>query len=138
MAYHVHLKPMKMKYNKEQLLNQRLTLTRDDFVLFWGHEDRGKGLTKVCLSQWYQCPFVVEGHCGCFYCKSIYSASEVKEWCDNDGRGDKTALCPKCGIDSVLGDATFVELTPELLELMNILFFGDGIDNVNVTVNGNS
>lgn len=127
-----------MKYNKEQLLNQRLTLTRDDFVLFWGHEDRGKGLTKVCLSQWYQCPFVVEGHCGCFYCKSIYSASEVKEWCDNDGRGDKTALCPKCGIDSVLGDATFVELTPELLELMNMLFFGDGIDNVNVTINENS
>lgn len=138
MAYHVHLKPMKMKYNKEQLLNQRLTLTRDDFVLFWGHEDRGKGLTKVCLSQWYQCPFVVEGHCGCFYCKSIYSASEVKEWCDNDGRGDKTALCPKCGIDSVLGDTTFVELIPELLELMNMLFFGDGIDNVNVTVNENS
>ena len=127
-----------MKYNTEQLLDQRLTLTRDDFVLFWGHEDRGKGLTKVCLSQWYQCPFVVEGHCGCFYCKSIYSASEVKEWCDNDGRGDKTALCPKCGIDSVLGDATFVELTPELLELMNMLFFGDGIDNVNVTVNENS
>lgn len=61
MAYHVHLKPMKMKYNKEQLLNQRLTLNRDDFVFFWGHEDRGKGLTKVCLSQWYQCPFVVEG-----------------------------------------------------------------------------
>ena len=127
-----------MKYNKEQLLNQRLTLTRDDFVLFWGHEDRGKGLTKVCLSQWYQCPFVVEGHCGCFYCKSIYSASEVKEWCDNDGRGDKTALCPKCGIDSVLGDATFVELTPELLELMNMMFFGDGIDEVNVTVNENA
>ena len=138
MAYHVHLKPMKMKYNKEQLLNQRLTLTRDDFVLFWGHEDRGKGLTKVCLSQWYQCPFVVEGHCGCFYCKSIYPASEVTGWCDNDGRGDKTALCPKCGIDSVLGDTTFVELTPELLELMNMLFFGDGIDNVNVTVNENS
>lgn len=33
-------------------------------------------------------------NCGCFYCKSIYPASEVKEWCDNDGRGDKTALCP--------------------------------------------
>lgn len=21
-------------------------------------------------------------NCGCFYCKSIYPASEVKEWCD--------------------------------------------------------
>ena len=77
-------------------------------------------------------------NCGCFYCKSIYSANEVKEWCDNDGRGDKTALCPKCGIDSVLGDATFVELTPKLLELMNMMFFGDGIDDVNVPVNENA
>ena len=74
MAYHVHLKPMKMKYNKEQLLNQRLTLTRDDFVFFWGHEDRGKGLTKVCLSQWYQCPFVVEGQY--YNCTEQYMMAE--------------------------------------------------------------
>ena len=74
MAYHVHLKPMKMKYNKEQLLNQRLTLTRDDFVLFWGHEDRGKGLTKVCLSQWYQCHFVVEGQY--YNCAEQYMMAE--------------------------------------------------------------
>ena len=74
MAYHVHLKPMKIKYNKEQLLNQRLTLTRDDFVLFWGHEDRGKGLTKVCLSQWYQCPFVVEGQY--YNCAEQYMMAE--------------------------------------------------------------
>ena len=74
MAYHVHLKPMKMKYNKEQLLNQRLTLTRDDFVFFWGHEDREKGLTKVCLSQWYQCPFVVEGQY--YNCAEQYMMAE--------------------------------------------------------------
>ena len=74
MAYHVHLKPMKMKYNKEQLLNQRLTLTRDDFVFFWGHEDRRKGLTKVCLSQWYQCPFVVEGQY--YNCAEQYMMAE--------------------------------------------------------------
>lgn len=74
MAYHVHLKPMKMKYNKEQLLNQRLTLTRDDFVFFWGHEDRWKGLTKVCLSQWYQCPFVVEGQY--YNCAEQYMMAE--------------------------------------------------------------
>ena len=74
MAYHVHLKPMKMKYNKEQLLNQRLTLNRDVFVFFWGHEDRGKGLTKVCLSQWYQCPFVVEGQY--YNCAEQYMMAE--------------------------------------------------------------
>ena len=63
-----------MKYNKEQLLNQRLTLTRDDFVFFWGHEDRWKGLTKVCLSQWYQCPFVVEGQY--YNCAEQYMMAE--------------------------------------------------------------
>jgi hypothetical protein len=31
-----------------------------------------------------------------------------------------------------------VELTPELMELMNMMFFGDGIDDVNVTVNENA
>ena len=34
---------------------------------------------------------------------------ENKEWCDTDGRDDKTALWHKCGIDSVLGEATFID-----------------------------
>lgn len=37
---------------------------------------------------------------GCYYCKRTSLVSEVKEWID---RGN-TALCPKCGIDSVLPD----------------------------------
>ena len=36
------------------------TLTREDFVFFWGHADRGVGLSKCCLSQWFQCSFVVD------------------------------------------------------------------------------
>jgi hypothetical protein len=38
--------------------------------------------------------------CACFYCLQTYDASEVTEWVD---RGF-TAICPKCGIDSVVGD----------------------------------
>ena len=37
-------------------------------------------------------------------------------------------------MDSVLGDNSGVDITPDLLELMNLQFFGPGIDNVNVTV----
>jgi len=48
-----------MKYNKEKLIAERNGLTRDDFVFFWGHEDREAGMTKACLSQWYPCSFVV-------------------------------------------------------------------------------
>ena len=73
--------------------------------------------------------------CGCFYCKSIFNPEDVTEWCDNDGNGDPTALCPNCGIDSVLGDKCGVRITPSFLELMNLQFFGEGIDNVNVRVN---
>ena len=34
----------------------------------------------------------------------------------------RTAICPICGIDSVLGDAS-VEITAELLETMNSHYF---------------
>ena len=36
--------------------------------------------------------------------------------------GVKTAICPICGIDSVLGDAS-VEITAEILEALNGLYF---------------
>ncbi|HAX75894.1 MAG TPA: cytoplasmic protein [Cyanobacteria bacterium UBA11372] len=36
---------------------------------------------------------------GCYYCLSIFSPEEISDYCD-DGT---TVLCPKCGIDSVLG-----------------------------------
>lgn len=39
---------------------------------------------------------------GCYYCLSIYPASSIVETCDQG----KTALCPKCGIDSVLADTS--------------------------------
>ena len=37
-------------------------------------------------------------------------------------------------MDSVLGDNSGVDIMPDLLELMNLQFFGPGIDHVNVTV----
>lgn len=38
--------------------------------------------------------------CGCFACLEVFVDPEIKHWI-NDG---ETALCPKCGIDSVLAD----------------------------------
>jgi hypothetical protein len=40
----------------------------------------------------------------------------------NDKRG-QTALCPKCGIDSVLGDACGYPLTEDLLSRMHQYWF---------------
>jgi len=36
--------------------------------------------------------------CGCFYCLAIFPPALVTKWT----WGDQTALCPICGIDSVL------------------------------------
>lgn len=36
--------------------------------------------------------------CGCFYCLSVYDPSEIVRWVDSG----RTAICPKCSIDSVL------------------------------------
>lgn len=39
---------------------------------------------------------------GCFHCCSLFPARDVQAWCDAvDGEG-RTALCPHCGVDSVL------------------------------------
>lgn len=36
--------------------------------------------------------------CSCFYCLETFETSEIKEYVDNN----ETALCPYCGIDSVI------------------------------------
>ena len=59
--------------------------------------------------------------CGCFHCISIFPVADIKEMVvEKDGF--KTAICPICGIDAVLGDAS-VEITAELLEAMNEHYF---------------
>ena len=57
--------------------------------------------------------------CGCISCRTIFAATEVVDYID----AGQTALCPECGIDAVIGDATGVELTAELLATMNKKYF---------------
>lgn len=56
---------------------------------------------------------------GCYYCRQIFFPSEITEWTDDDS----TALCPKCGIDSVIPRRT-IEFA-ELLRLARIRWFGE-------------
>lgn len=59
--------------------------------------------------------------CGCFYCLRIYEPSEIREWIDD--RNGLTALCPYCGIDSVIGDVAGCPISKDFLEAMNKFFF---------------
>jgi hypothetical protein len=62
--------------------------------------------------------------CGCFYCLAIYTPNEIKDWIDPDASGEgQTALCAKCGIDSVIGDKAGFAVTPEFLSEMNRHWF---------------
>jgi len=51
--------------------------------------------------------------CGCFYCLETFPAVEVLKY-----TYPEDALCPKCGIDSVLADQSGLPLTREFLTAM--------------------
>jgi len=42
---------------------------------------------------------------------------------DPPGETGKTAVCAKCGIDSVIGELSGFPITPEFLEKMNRCWF---------------
>jgi hypothetical protein len=64
--------------------------------------------------------------CGCFYCGTVFEPGEIGEWVDGvDGNGvPQTALCPHCGIDSVIGSASGFPVTPVFLMRMRSHWFG--------------
>lgn len=58
-----------------------------------------------------------EGKCGCFYCLRMFNLDRIEDWID-DG---ETALCPYCGIDSVVPLTDNV--TEEFLKKMQQFWF---------------
>ena len=61
-------------------------------------------------------------NCGCFYCETIFPTDVMDPEEDFTDWG-ATALCPYCGIDSVIGDASGIPLTKEMLHEMDVYFF---------------
>jgi len=66
--------------------------------------------------------------CGCFYCLAVFPPAEIADWIDESEQdaeetAGKTALCPRCGIDSVIGSAADYPITPEFLSRMRRHWF---------------
>ena len=62
--------------------------------------------------------------CGCFYCLEVYEPAEITRWTDSDAEGvGQTALCAKCGIDSVIGNRAGFPLTRDFLAEMKQYWF---------------
>ncbi len=63
--------------------------------------------------------------CGCFYCTGIFSPDEIEDWLIDDNDCDRygTAICPYCGIDSVIGESSGFPITKEFLNRMKDRWF---------------
>lgn len=57
--------------------------------------------------------------CACFFCFRTFANTEIKKWTDTN----QTALCPRCGVDSVLGSASNHRLDDTFLRGMHTHFF---------------
>ena len=58
--------------------------------------------------------------CGCFFCLSTFAPTEIHTWIDDE----QTAICPKCPVDSVLGDRSGYPVDdPEFLRAMHAYWF---------------
>ena len=58
--------------------------------------------------------------CGCFYCLKIFDPIAIIDW-QPDKEG--TAVCPYCGIDSIIGESSGYPITKEFLKEMNNHWF---------------
>ena len=73
--------------------------------------------------------FPASEQAGCFYCLATFDPKEVEDWVDGEQleTGDTadgiTALCPKCGIDSVIPSAAPVRFDATLLPEMHAYWF---------------
>jgi hypothetical protein len=62
--------------------------------------------------------------CGCFRCCQTFSPDEIFQWWGEDENGvEQIAICPKCGIDSVLGSASGFPIENTFLTIMRDYFF---------------
>ena len=66
---------------------------------------------------------------GCFYCRTIFAPAEIRRWIPERDPAtgaplaDRTALCPRCGVDAVLPSAAPIRLDLGLLADMHRHWF---------------
>jgi len=64
---------------------------------------------------------------GCFYCCEIFRTKEIKEFTDSG----ETAICPRCGVDAVLGSASRITLDVETMNEAHDFWFVEKNKKIN-------
>jgi hypothetical protein len=81
----------------------------DEHLLLLARKSRTGNRSEIAKSE----------DCGCFHCLEILPSKSITEWVD----GDKTALCPCCGIDAVIGSASGHRTDKPFLQKMREYWF---------------
>ena len=86
--------------------------------LLAAHRHATKNRAEIEASTW----------CGCFSCLQVFTPDEIVAWDGLDmsnfnnpdaATDGETALCPRCGSDSVLGDKSGHAISPQFLGRMH-------------------
>lgn len=76
------------------------------------------------LSSNHRAEVLASSRCGCFCCGLNFTPDEIVEWTDEDeARQGQTAICPRCGIDAVIGEKSRVDLSHDFLARMRDYWF---------------
>ncbi len=81
-------------------------MAKPDYILAHPHSDGHENEIKA------------SEQCGCFSCVSVFSPADIEEWIEEPNSDDRTALCPFCQIDAVIGSESGFPITVEFLEKM--------------------
>lgn len=105
----------------EYLTQSKLKLEEDRRMAMMGHPD---AVRREIFDAHDHCSnhkneILASKTCGCFYCKSIMQPHEITSWTDSG----KTAFCPKCDLDTVIGSNSGFPITTEFLEEMKNYWF---------------
>lgn len=65
--------------------------------------------------------------CACFCCGRVFE-TKIINWGDMAEDEHGTGICPFCGTDALLGDASGFPITPEFILKMQSIFFGSPFD----------
>lgn len=111
-----------------EIINDPHEILNDQSVYysFYGQANNAKRMEQAhTFSSNHKPELEKDDICGCFYCEEIFSPSEITEWLIHNNPCDKrgTAVCPHCGIDSVIGESSGYPITKPFLRAMKKYWF---------------
>ncbi len=65
--------------------------------------------------------------CGCFHCLKTFDADAVVDWTPEIDGQESTAVCPFCGVDSVMPAREGGSIDADMLKAMQAYWFGRGV-----------